>query len=90
MAPASTSTGKTEDPKAHLRRLRQEVDALTADRVSPVVADLTARAQRTLNDTTTVVRDQTEVLSKRVRQNPFVAVAIGVAVGFLLSRIIRR
>ncbi|PPQ27891.1 hypothetical protein [Rhodopila globiformis] len=88
MAPAGTS--KTEDPKAQLRRLRQEVDALTADRVSPAVADLTARAQHTLNETTTVVRDQTHVVSEQIRQNPFVAIAIGVAAGFVLSRIIRR
>ena len=90
MAPASTSTGKTEDPKAQLRRLRQEVDALTADRVSPAVADLSARAQHTLNETTAVVRDQTQMLSGQIKRNPFAAVAIGVALGFLLSRIIRR
>jgi ElaB/YqjD/DUF883 family membrane-anchored ribosome-binding protein len=90
VAPDSNSTGKTEDPKAHLRRLRQEVDALTADRISPAVADLTTRAQRTLADTTATVRDQTRVLSDQIRQNPFAAVAIGVAVGFVLSRIFRR
>jgi ElaB/YqjD/DUF883 family membrane-anchored ribosome-binding protein len=90
VAPVSTSSGNTEDPKAHIRRLRQEVDELTADRVSPVVADLTARAQHTLDETTTAVRGQTQMLSERIRQRPFVAVAIGVAVGFLLSRMIRR
>jgi ElaB/YqjD/DUF883 family membrane-anchored ribosome-binding protein len=90
VAIASTSTGKTEDPKAHLRRLRQEVDELTADRVSPVVADLTAKAQRTLTDTSTVMRDQTRVVSDQIRQNPFAAVAVGVVVGYLLSRMFRR
>jgi len=90
VATASTSSGSTEDPKSHLQRLRQEVDELTADRVSPVVADLSARAHHTLDETTAAVRGQTQVVSERIRQRPFVAIAIGVAVGFVLSRMIRR
>ena len=49
---------KTESSHARLVRLRQEVEALTRDRVSPAMSGLAARAESTVGTTAVAVRDQ--------------------------------
>ena len=80
----------SESPKAQIDRLRDEVAGLTASRVNPAVADLAAKAQRTLNTATEVVKGQTDVLSAQVRERPFTTMLVAVAVGWALARIARR
>jgi anti-sigma factor RsiW len=89
VALAAKSTGKAEDPKDRIARLRQEVASLTVDPVTPAVSDMTAKAQKTMTDATAIIRNQTQSLSARIEQQPLAAVSIGVAAGFLLSRMVR-
>jgi len=90
VALATKSTGKAEDPKDRIARLRQEVAALTVDPVTPAVSDMTAKAQKTMTEATAVIRNQTQTLSARIEEQPLAAVCIGVAVGFVLSLVFRR
>jgi hypothetical protein len=50
---------------------------------------MTAKAQKTMTDATAIIRNQTQSLSARIEQQPLAAVSIGVAAGFLLSRMVR-
>ncbi len=81
---------KTESSHARLVRLRQEVDALTRDRISPAVADFTARAENVVGTTAVTVQDRTRAFSGFVQQQPFAAVAGLAAAGWLLGKASRR
>jgi ElaB/YqjD/DUF883 family membrane-anchored ribosome-binding protein len=83
------ASGKADTPDAQIARLRQQVDALRVDRVTPAVADFAVKAQRTIGDTTTVVRGQTNAISNQVRQRPWAAILIAAAVGWLFCRVTR-
>ena len=76
----------SETPKAQIDRLRDEVAGLAAKTVNPAVADLAAKAQRTLGNATEVVRGHSDALSVQVRQRPFTTMLVAVAVGWVLAR----
>jgi ElaB/YqjD/DUF883 family membrane-anchored ribosome-binding protein len=89
MAYADNAKDKMEDATAQIARLREQVEALMKDRITPAVADAAGRAENAMYGAAGAVRDQAEAVSGRVREQPLVAVLIAAAVGFVLGRAMR-
>jgi hypothetical protein len=84
-----SSTGHTSDATAQIARLREQVETLMRDRVSPAVAAAADRAQSAMHGAADSMRGQAEVLSGKVREQPLLAILIAVAVGYVLGRATR-
>jgi len=78
-----------DDATAQIARLREQVEALMKERVTPAVADIAGRAEQAVYGGASAARDQAEALSNRVREQPLIAVGIAVAIGFVIGRITR-
>ena len=74
---------------AQIARLREQVEALMKDRVTPAVADAAGRAESAMYAAADTVRDQAEVVSGKVREQPLLAVLIAAGVGYVLGRATR-
>lgn len=77
------------DAREQIRQLREQVDTLMRERVSPAVSGAAARAQETARQAREMARDQTEALSDRVREMPIASVLIAAAAGYLIGRLSR-
>jgi hypothetical protein len=83
------AASKVESPKARIARLRREVASLSADPVTPAVANAAASASRTFGDVSSLVQDRTRLVSSQLAQRPIVAVLVALAAGWLVSRVVR-
>ncbi len=79
----------TEDATTQIARLREQVEALMKDRVTPALADAAGRAESAVYSAAGAVREQAEAVSGRVREQPLLAVLIAAAVGYVLGRTTR-
>jgi len=81
--------GKIEDAQAQIARLREQVEALMKDRITPAVAEFAGRAEDAVHSASGVVRDQAQAMSGRVKEQPLVAIVIAAAVGWVFGRMMR-
>jgi hypothetical protein len=79
----------SEDTHAQIDRLRAQVETLMKDRVTPALADAAGRAEQAVYGAAGTVRDQAEVISGKVRDQPLLAVLIAAGIGYALGRITR-
>jgi ElaB/YqjD/DUF883 family membrane-anchored ribosome-binding protein len=86
---ASDTTGKSEDAHTQIARLREQVEALMKDRITPAVADAAGRAEYAVYGAADTVREQMENVSGRVREQPLMAILVAAAVGYILGRATR-
>jgi ElaB/YqjD/DUF883 family membrane-anchored ribosome-binding protein len=84
-----TATNRAEDATSQIARLREQVEALMKDRVTPAVAEAAGRAESAMYGAADKVRGQAEAVSGKVRDQPLLAVLIAAAVGFVLGRATR-
>ncbi|HUB13639.1 MAG TPA: hypothetical protein VMB34_16950 [Acetobacteraceae bacterium] len=89
MAYADEAKGKMEDANAQIARLREQVEMLMKDRITPAVAEAAGRAESAVYGAAGAVRDQAEAISGRVRDQPLVAILIAAGIGFILGRAMR-
>ena len=89
MAFANETRGKLDDAQAQIVRLREQVEALMKDRVSPAMNDFAGRAGSAVNTASGVMRDQAQVVSGRVKDQPLIAIMIAAAVGWVVGRVMR-
>ena len=89
MALGSDTRGKLDDAQAQIERLREQVEALMKDRVTPAIADFAGRAESAVNTASGAVRQQADAVSGRVRQQPLIAILIAAGIGWLLGRLMR-
>ena len=82
---AGKSMPKADDVTEQVAKLRAQVEALMRERVTPALADATGRAETALG----AARHQAEAVSGRVKEQPFVAVLVAAAIGFLAARVLR-
>jgi ElaB/YqjD/DUF883 family membrane-anchored ribosome-binding protein len=80
---------RVADAKEQIAKLRDQVDYLMRDRVSPALSDAADRAQYAAKQAGGVARDQAEALSGRVKEQPLLALVIAAAAGYLIGRIAR-
>ena len=72
-----------------IQSLRDQVEQLLSERVTPAIADVAGRAETAVNNARTMTTNQVETVSAQVRGQPIVAIGIATAVGYLLGRIAR-
>jgi ElaB/YqjD/DUF883 family membrane-anchored ribosome-binding protein len=89
MAFANDTRGKIDDAQAQIARLREQVESLMKDRVTPAVADFAGRAEHAVHNASGVMRDQAQVVSGRVKEQPLIAIMIAAAVGWVIGRVMR-
>lgn len=89
MAFANDTHGKLDDAQAQIARLREQVEALMKDRVTPAVADFAGRAESAVHTASGAVRDQAKVVSGHVKEQPLIAIMIAAAVGWVIGRAMR-
>jgi ElaB/YqjD/DUF883 family membrane-anchored ribosome-binding protein len=85
----SEATGRMSDATAQIARLREQVETLMKDRVTPAVADAAGRAESAIYSAAGAVRDQADVVSGKVRDQPLLAILVAAVVGFALGRVTR-
>jgi len=79
--------GRAEDAMAQITRLREQVETLMRDRVSPAMGEAAERVEAAAHDAADVMRGRANVLAGAVRSQPLAAIGIAAVVGFLLGRI---
>lgn len=80
---------KMEDATAQIARLREQVETLMKERVTPAVADIAGRAEQAMYGATGAARDQAEAISSRVREQPLTALLVAAGIGYVLGRAMR-
>ncbi len=76
---------KVEDAAEQIAKLREQVEQLMRERVTPALADAAARAESAV----VTARDQAQAMSGRVRERPLAAMLVATAIGFALGRVLR-
>jgi ElaB/YqjD/DUF883 family membrane-anchored ribosome-binding protein len=89
MALSDDAAALANDTHAQIRRLREQVEALMRDRVSPAISDLTSRAESAAQCAGGAVRHQAGALSSRVKEQPLISVMVAVALGWVIGRAMR-
>ncbi len=89
MAMSDNVNDTTQDAKEQIAQLRDQVQSLMADRVTPALQNAAGQAQDYARHAKDVAVDQTEMLSEKVRDQPLVAILIAAGAGYLLGRIAR-
>ncbi len=77
------------DAREQIRQLRDQVDSLMRERVSPALSGAASRAQDAAHHAREMAEDQAEAFSSRVKERPIVAVLIAAAAGYLIGRLSR-
>jgi ElaB/YqjD/DUF883 family membrane-anchored ribosome-binding protein len=78
-----------DDTNEQIARLREQVEALMRDRVTPAVTGAAGRAEAAVHTAADAVRGQAETVSAKVREQPLLAVLIAAAVGYVIGRATR-
>jgi ElaB/YqjD/DUF883 family membrane-anchored ribosome-binding protein len=89
MAFTSDTRNKLDDAQAQIARLRDQVEALMRDRVSPAMSDFAGRAETAVHSASGVVRDQAQAVSGQVKEQPLIALLIAATVGWIIGRVMR-
>ncbi len=77
------------DAKAQIAQLRDQVQNLMSERVTPALSSAAHTAEDYARQARDMASDQTEMLSDQVRESPLAAIMIAAGVGYLLGRIAR-
>ena len=83
------TSDKADDTAAQIARLREQIETLMKERVSPTVAEAAGTAASTIHDATDAVRKEAEAVAGKVREQPLLAILIAAAVGYVLGRATR-
>ena len=89
MAGYNTMNDTAQDAKEQIAQLRDQVQTLMSERVTPVLANAAGQAEQYARQAKDMYDDQAEMLSERVRESPIVSLLIAAGVGYLFGRIAR-
>ena len=77
------------DAKAQISQLRDQVQNLMSERVTPALSNAAGTAEDYARQARDMASDQAEMLSDQVRESPLAAIMSAAGVGYLLGRIAR-
>ena len=77
------------DARDQIRQMRDQVESLMRERVTPIISDAAGRASDAAHRARDMAEDQKEAFSGRVRDMPITSVLIAAAAGYLLGRFTR-
>jgi ElaB/YqjD/DUF883 family membrane-anchored ribosome-binding protein len=72
---------------AQIIRLREQVETLMRDRVTPAMGEAAERVEAAAHDAADVMRGRADALAGAVRGQPLAAICIAAVIGFLLGRV---
>ena len=78
-----------QDAREQIAQLKDQVQSLMNDRVSPALSNAAGQAQQYARKAYDTASDQSEMLSEKVRDQPVAALVLADAAGYLLGRIAR-
>ena len=78
-----------DDTREQLLGLRDQVERLLNERVSPAITDAAGRAETAVHSARDFTSSQADTVSKKVRGQPLVAILVSACVGYILGRIAR-
>lgn len=87
MAVSDNIPDSAQEAKEQIAQLREQVQQLMSERVTPVLADAAGRAEDAARRAREFTTDQAEALSERVRDQPLIAILVAAGVGYLIGRI---
>lgn len=88
MSDAAESLG--HDAAEELARLRNQVETLMNERVTPMLGSVAHSAEHAAKVATDEVRHQAARLTDAVQEKPLAALAVAALAGFVLASILRR
>ena len=77
----------TDNARDELRALRDQVNQLMEDRITPAFSDASKRAYQAAGTARAYTQDQADMVSGHVRDQPLIAIGVAAAVGFLAGRL---
>jgi len=80
---------RANDANEQIAQLREQVEALMNERVSPAFSHAASRAETMARSASDMARQQAKVVSGQVREQPLMAVLIAGCAGFLIGRLFR-
>ena len=89
MAISSNASGKTEDIQNQISRLREQVESMMKDRVTPAVSDFAGRAGDVVHTASQTARQQADMVAGQVKGRPLTAILLAAAIGWVLGRAMR-
>lgn len=89
MAYRDDARARLDDANEQITRLREQVESLMRDRVSPAVSDWAGRAESAMSGASDTVKHQAEAVSGRVREQPLIAILVAAAIGWAIGRVMR-
>lgn len=78
------------DTSDEIARLREKVELLMNERVTPAVSAAAAEVSAAAASARDTVRGQADRLEGAVKEQPFVAIGLAALAGFVLASLIRR
>jgi ElaB/YqjD/DUF883 family membrane-anchored ribosome-binding protein len=89
MATMDSVSDKAFDAKEQISQLRRQVEQLMSERITPALSDAAQRAEAAARGASEMAREQAEMVSSRVREQPLIAILIAAATGYLIGRLFR-
>lgn len=89
MATSNRLRDVSSDANEQIRELRDQVDHLMRQRITPAVSDAAGRAQDYARQASDFSREQAQAFSSQVREMPIASVLVAAAAGYLLGRLAR-
>ncbi|MBN8875004.1 MAG: hypothetical protein J0H67_19380 [Rhodospirillales bacterium] len=89
MAYRDEARARMEDANEQIARLREQVESLMRDRVTPAVSEWAGRAESAMSGASDTVKHQAEMVSGRVREQPLIAILVAAAIGWAIGRVMR-
>lgn len=84
---ASSGERMVDDARDELARLKGQVEKLMAERVTPALSDAAERVESYAGQAKQTVTETADALATRVKERPLTALAVAVAGGWLLGRL---
>ena len=78
-----------QDANEQIAQLREQVQNLMKDRVTPALSQAADTAQQYASQARDIYDDQSAALSDRVREAPIVAILVATGIGYVIGRIAR-
>ena len=89
MAISDQVADTAQDAKEQIAQLRDQVQTLMSERVTPALANAAGTAEEYARQAKDMASDQAEMLSDHVRESPIIAILIAAGAGYVLGRIAR-
>ncbi len=77
----------SDNARDEIRNLREQVNQLMEDRVTPIFNDAGKRATDAAKSARAYTEESADMVADRVRDQPLIAIGVAAAVGFLFGRI---